>query len=269
MHPTHLLVLKTRRIPRKRVFLLLVFTLLFLVLAVVLFVGALFFQSYIYTEPTAGLAWRAPAAAGLMAAFFTLWCLLVARSDASPGNIPYDTIFRFSPKVAMFEGPAPKFWAIRPDGVTKTPYIMRKGDDGRPEYVDAIDKKKRYNPSGVAAIELENKGATVRFEKVAAEQGSNYRTFRSPDGWVMQEFENGPTGEPSQSRWGRFFANVALNVLHAALWFVSFWLLLQFRFNDALGFALVISLIATVVLLPMILDQAAAMARDRVAAGSG
>jgi hypothetical protein len=249
----------------KRVFLFLVFVLLALVLGVALYVGTLFFQSYIYTEPTPGLAWRAPAAAAALASFFTLWCFLITRSDASPGKIPYDAIHRFSPKIEMFAAPVPKFWVVRGDGA-KVLYSARKRDDGRSEYYD--DKKKPYSQSGVVAIELENKGGTVRLDKEAAEEGG-YRIFRSADGWTMQEFENGPTGLPAQWRWGRFLGNLLLNLLHAALWFVCLWLLLHYRFNDALGMALVIWLIATLILVPMLLDQAAAIARDRIAAGSG
>jgi hypothetical protein len=247
------------------VFLTLAFLLLLVVLSVALYVGALFFQSYIYTQPVPGLAWRAPAAAVALATFFTFWCFIITRSDARPGDIPYDAIHRFSPTVEMFDNAVPKFWAIRADGA-KTLYSMRKKDDGRPEYVD--DKKKPYNYSGVVAFELDNKGTMVRFDKTATEEG-DYRSFRSADGWVMKEYVDGPTGIPSQSRWGRFLANMALNLLHAVLWFVCFWLLLQFRFNDALGFALVITLISTVVLLPMLLDRAAEVARQRNAAGTG
>jgi len=247
------------------VFLTLVFVVLFAVFAALLYVGTLFFQNYIYTGPEPGLAWRAPAAAAALAGFYTLWCFLVIQSDASPGNIPYDTIFRFSPKVDMFAEPAPKITTIKGDGA-RTDYVRRVNDNLQSVYQDVKDKKKPYNYAGVVAIELEHNGATVRFDKAVTEEGG-YRRFQSADGWVMQEFDNGPTGIPSQSRWGRFLAVLALNLLHACLWFVCFWLLLQFRVNDALGFTFVITLIATVVLLPMILDQSAAAARKRVTAG--
>ena len=241
-------------------FLLLVFVVLFVVLAVALYVGALFFQSYIYTGPVAGLAWRAPAAAGLLAGFFTLWCFVVTRSDASPGNIPYDTILRFSPRVDMFVEPAPKLWTLKADG-TKTAYTRKVNDNLQPEYRDS-KKGSPYLPSGVVAIELEHNGSIVHFDKGVTEEGG-YRFFQSADGWVIQEFDNGPTGIPWQSRSSRFLAVLGLNVLHAVLWFVCFWLLLQFRFNDSLGFAFVLTLIAIVVLVPMILDKAAIVAHER------
>jgi hypothetical protein len=240
------------------VFLLLLFLILFAVLGVFIYVGALFFQGYIYTEPTPGLAWRAPAAAAVLASFFTLWCFIVTRSEAVPGNIPYDTIFRFNPGVDMFPKAAPKLWTVKADG-TKTVYTLRKNENLIDEYVDP--KGKNYNDTGVIAIELEYQGAPVRFN--AAESESGYRWMVSSDGWRMQEFHTGPTGVPTQSRWGRIFANLGLNLLHGVLWFVCLWLLLQFRFNDALGFAFVLVLVATIAVLPMLLDQAAEVARAR------
>ncbi|MCS7046395.1 MAG: hypothetical protein NZO58_08575, partial [Gemmataceae bacterium] len=56
-------------------------------LVVFLWVGTLFFQRYIYTEPTRGLYWQAPAAGAVMGLFFAGWCLLVATT---PGVTPTD-----------------------------------------------------------------------------------------------------------------------------------------------------------------------------------
>src|SRR4051812_24069436 len=59
--------------------------------------GALFLQGYFYTEPAAGLSWRAPAAAGALTLFYGLWCVLdYGATGASRTNLPYDTVFRFS-----------------------------------------------------------------------------------------------------------------------------------------------------------------------------
>ena len=158
--------------------------------------------------------------------------------------MPYDTIFRFSPKVDMTDKPVPKFWSIKADG-TKTAYTGRYGDDLRYSYRD--ERKRPYSDSGVVAIELEHNNGILRFEKGVTEEGG-YRSFRSSDGWVVNEFESGLDGIPFQSRWGRLLANLFLNVLHGAIWFVCMWLLLQFRFNDALGFAMVLWLVATTLL---------------------
>ena len=73
-------------------------------MAVLLYVGAMFFQGYIYTEPSRELYWQAPAAAGVLTLFLMLWCVLDANSPGTaPGDIPYDTIFRFTPARRFIE----------------------------------------------------------------------------------------------------------------------------------------------------------------------
>ena len=243
-------------------FLLLTFLLLAVVLGVALTVGTLFFQGYVYTEPSPGLFWRAPAAGAALAFFYTLWSLVIVKSDASIGNIPYDTVFRFSPKVDMTAEPVPVLWALRADG-TKTKYIKRKGDNLRDEYQD--ERRKPYNSGSVIGFEVAHQGSVVRLDNVIFNE-SGQRTFLSAAGWQMDEFENGPTGVPTQSRWGRFLGNLLINLLHGGLWFVCLWLLLQFRFNDALGAACVLWLTATVMIVPPLLDRAATIAASSAAA---
>lgn len=240
-------------------FLILVFALFFAVLAAALFAGTLFFQNIINTQPAEGLTWRAPAAAATLAVFFTAWAFLIVNSDARPGDIPYDAIHRFQAEIDMAPEAAPKLWALKTDG-TKVLYVRRINDNLKTEYVD--EKKKPYTSSGVVGFEIDNEGNTVKFEQVPVED-SPYRLFQSPEGWRMPEYESGPTGVPTQVRAGRFLANLALNLLHLAFWFVCLWLLLQFRFGEAVLAALVIWLFTTLVILPMLLDRAAAIAAAR------
>src|SRR5579863_3781299 len=92
-------------------------------LIVVLWAGTYFFQGYIYTEPSPGLYWQAPAAGGMLAAGFTIWCFTVALwPGANPSNIPINVLHKFSPKDDMFPPtePAPKLWAIK---------VLRKKDE--------------------------------------------------------------------------------------------------------------------------------------------
>src|SRR5438094_6820358 len=91
-------------------------------LALFFYVGGSFLQGYIYTEPSQELHWQAPAAGGVLAVFLMLWCLLIATAEgATPRDIPYDTIFRFSPRVDLLPEPAREIWAISKDGQEK-PY---------------------------------------------------------------------------------------------------------------------------------------------------
>lgn len=246
-------------------FLLLVLTVFLIVLSVVFFAGSLFLQSTIFTEPTPGLAWRAPTAAAVMSIFFTFWCYLVLQSDARPGDNPYDTTFRYSPRADLFRDPTPRLWANY-GGDKTVVYVRKKDDDLKDRYQverkSAADPKRRWSPTGVQWIEIDHAGTKMRFEKVPA-TGGDYRTFASPQGWVMQEFEDGPTGVPHRYRWLSFLGNSFLNVLHGVLWFVCFWLLLRYQWDHSLGFAFVLWLLTTLIVLPMVLDPAANLARER------
>ena len=237
-------------------FLILVFAMVAIVLAVAFYVGTYFFQGMLYTEPTPGLNWQAPVAGVVMAAFFTGWCFLITRSDATEGGIPYDAIHRFVAKVEMIKDPnltAEKIWAIRSDGKS-TFYTVRINDNLKPEYIDA--QKKPWRPGGVVAIELEHNGQKVRFDVGPANDGG-YRPFTSSTGWTMNEYDNGPDGRPTQFQWGRFLANLSLNLIHGVLWFVCLWLILRYQWDHSLGFALILWLVMTVGMLPMLLDESA------------
>jgi hypothetical protein len=222
---------------------------------VFLWVGTLFIQSYIYTEATPGLPWQAPAAGLVLGAFLGLWCYIVATSpDAEPTDIPYDTLFRFSPKVEMFEKPAAQLWAVKKND-EKVRY-KRFPVVGPPyyEYRDTTDAKRAWPVSGVKAIELEHDGEKYRFEPTVTERGA-YPSFVNEKGWTMKVYDRGPTGIPTTFRTSRFLA------MHLAFWFVCLWLLLRFQWSHALGIAFCAWLVFTIALLPMLLTYAAEVAQ--------
>ena len=246
-------------------FLLLIFVLIAMSLTVLLWVGTLFLQGYYYTEPTAGIAWQAPAAGAALALFLTLWCvLLVNNPGTGPSDLPYDTLFRFSPKVEMFDKPVKDLWAVKKEEKEPVHYKLDKrpvGGQVRNEYVDELSGRP-WNPSGVEAIVIKKDGADIRFNPIPEEKGTGYREFVSDDGWVMRQFaQSGPTGEPYTFRWSRFLMNLFLNFFHLALWFVCLWLVLRFQWPHALGLALALWLVMTLAVLPMVLEQAAAVGR--------
>ncbi len=245
-------------------FFLIVFVLLFAVFSLLFFLGTAFIQSYTATQPTDGLAWRAPAAAGAMALFFTLWTVIVARGDSEPGNIPYDTFFRFSPKVSLSPDPATKMWAVRQGG-KRTEYIRAKDDIGQWTYHD--DRKKPWpSTDDVIAIEITHAGTKMHFDRIKSDDGYS-NSYTSDQGWTMRAFSGGaPNGIPERFVWTRFLGVLLLNILHAAAWFACLWLLVQFRFNEALLFAFILWVAMTVVIVPMLLDEAAYVARARTTA---
>jgi hypothetical protein len=235
-------------------------------LIVLLWATTLFLQSYIYTEPTPGLAWQAPAAGAAIALFYALWCVIVANSaDARPEDIPYDTLFRFSPTVDMVKEPVKELWAVKKNE-EKVKYVrFRSADPLRPnavEYRDTTVDRRPWRSSGVKAIELTHDGKKHRFEPAESESGA-YPRYTSGEGWTMVVFDTGPTGIPQVRRLGRLFANLGLNFLHLVVWFACLWLLLRYQWSHALGLALAAWLLVTLAMLPMMLDTAARVAQQR------
>jgi hypothetical protein len=247
--------------------LLLILLVLGITLGVGLFVAGLFVQGYIYTEPSPHLPWSAPVAAAALFFFFSLWSLLVVYSGSTPTDIPYDVVHRFSPTVDKFTKPAKELWAVRKGGKTEQ-YKLHKYSpspgQSRYDYRNVRDDKP-WNGDDVETIVLKEEGLDLRFERVPEkkrEQGA-FVQFISTDGWVMTVYDDGPSGLPSKFRFGRFIANVFLNFLHLALWFVCLWLLMRFEWFHALIGAFALWLACTLIILPMLLTYAAEVSQAR------
>lgn len=226
-------------------------------ITVLVWVGGAFMQGYIYTEPNPNLYWQAPAAGFGIGAFFALWCLL----DLGAGTpLPFDVIQRFTARIDKYKDPVKEIVAIRKDG-SRTSYKLEREADRlgvRNIYKDASNRP--WSPTGVIAIEANENGTNVRYERIAADAGA-YRRFASADGWFMAEYEGGPTGIPEISRTGRLLGNLLLNVAHLIFWFLALWLLMRFQWPHAFGLAVCLWGLATLIVLPMVLDAAAQAGR--------
>lgn len=236
-------------------------------LGVGLLVGGLFVQGYIYTEPSRQVFWGAPVTAAVLFCFFTAWCLLVVFAQSTPSDIPYDVIQRFSAREDMTPAPAKDLWAVRKNGKTEH-YVLKKSIQfaGRAgaEY-RSVDSDRPWNGDGVDAVVLKNGEQELRLERVPEaerERGAN-REFVNADGWTMKLYDTGPTGIPSRFRYLRFIGNLFLNSLHFVLWFLCLWLLLRFQWTHAFGFALALWIAFTLIVLPMLLGQAAEVSEAR------
>ncbi len=239
-------------------FALLVFVITAASLIVLLWVGTLFLQGYIYTEPTQGIAWQAPAAGAALALFLTLWCLLVRGAhDPAFADLPYDAFHRFSPTVEKYKEPVAELSAVHKGSKEPTRYERKKTVDVtvRTEYREKNRPDRRWKSTGVEAIIIKEGNQEITFRPAATPEGGPAQ-FRDAAGWTMSVYVDGPTGIPTMFRWGRFFANLFLNVFHVVLWFVCLWLLLRFQWSHALGMAIVLWLVVTIAFLPMMLNAA-------------
>ncbi len=236
-------------------------------LGVALFVGALFVQGYIYTEPSAQLRWGAPATGAALFLFVTFWCLIVVYSGSTPTEIPFDVIHRFSPTVDRFRTPVAELTAIR-KGDKKETYKLHKSSPfpgaTRFDYRSVRDQKP-WNGDNVDAIVIKSDDGDMRFEHVPEKervQGA-YPQYISGDGWTMTVYDDGPTGLPTKFRFGRFIVNLFLNGFHLVLWFACLWLLMRFEWFHALLGAFALWLIVTLIVLPMLLTYAAGVSQAR------
>ena len=243
---------------------LLVITLLTgLTLAVFLYVGGAFLQGYIYTEPSQDLYWQAPASGLVLAGFFFVWLYLIVNTQgASTRDIPYDTVFRFAPRVDRIPEPAKEIWAVKKNGA-KVRYTSDRQGQTSWRYLDkSYSPGRPWRDDGVEAVEVVLDNENVIFKRVKGTQGS-YGEYVSDTGWIMKEYGDGPTGIPTIFRWGRFLAILFLNFVHFLLWWLCLWLLMRFQWAHALGLAFVMWLIFTLMILPMLIGYAVETAERR------
>jgi hypothetical protein len=258
-----------RFFPENYVFgILLIFLLTAVSLALLFWIGGAFLQGYFYTQPDENLYWRAPAAGLSLAAFFSLWCLAIVWSPgASPTNLPYDTLFRFSPRDDMLAEPAKELWVVRKKGqpvLYKRERMVDSLAPNRFQYREtSLARKPLESNNNIEAILLEHNGEKVRFVPVKGGD-EMYRSFVSDKGgWEMREFDDGPTGQPTTLRLGRFAINLFFNFFHLALWFVCLWLLLRFNIGHSLVLGFSLWLGTTLIILPIFFSYAGELAQRR------
>ncbi len=246
-------------------FLLLTFVLAAASFTVLLWVVTLFFQGYYYTEPTAEIHWQAPAAGVALAMGLTFWCWLLIQAAPRPGDIPYDTIFRFSPRQEQFAESVKELWAVRKGIEEPIPYKRHKeiNSFGGVSIIYKDRAFQPWRPAGVEAIIIKGDNGDKRTFALAPTSEGGYRQFVDDRGWVITEYDDGPTGIPVASHWGRFLLNLFLNLLHFAAWFICLWLVLRFTLAHAFGLGLVLWLVMTLAILPLVLEQAAAVGQQR------
>jgi len=223
-------------------------------------IWTLVWQGYIYTEPVSGIAWRAPAAGSALTLFLILW---VAFDYNSPGR--YRALQEFNPSQDLT--PYKELRIITPDGKEEA-YRRMKGDKGQPVYRLDGRPAGRELPSRPREVIVKEDHQDVIFKpdrdakghfKVETGQSLQYQDAK---GRVMDESR---LGEITVFRTGNLLANLVLNFLHLGVWFAVLWLLLEFRFWDAMGLAVVFWGAIMLFLLPPTLGLAERVAGERSA----
>jgi hypothetical protein len=249
--------------------LILLVLLLWVVLTVLLSAWTLWFQAYIYSEPTSGIAWRGPAAGSAIMVVLLLWMFFDYRDP--PGR--FRTLFEFSStdeskRFDALHVPRDKgedVYRLVPGG-TRGEYRLNGKATGkvlpsRPKSVVVVegDERSTFEPERDAKGNFKTRSTSSWFGGSATEQ------LRYIDGRGRVMLESS-LGQMSTFRGGRFVGNLFLNFLLLAAFFAVLWLLLRFQWPHALGQAFVFWGVMQLFILPPVLTRVETVAKERAQA---
>lgn len=240
--------------------------LLWAVLVAVFWGVSLWLQGYLYSEPAAGMYWRAPAAATVMTLFFALWCYIEWHSyDPSDGEPAFDAfMYAAASRTTYF----PEFAAANLEPSGKEGKLVRYRTSDRKAVVSPYHK---WTPTDMVVV-VED-GKEVRFLAERDAKGYYVRERKKPPaglGWLISAGAEEPLrykddhgrvmtedsiGRLTSSRWGSFWADVLLNFAQFVVWFACAWLLLRFQWPHALGIAVVFWSVMTFAFMHMLITK--------------
>jgi hypothetical protein len=235
--------------------LLLVVILIGAVLTAVLWGGTLFLQSYFYTEPTEGIVWQAPLAAGVLTFFYLCWAILnVAGGTMIEGRpeIPYGVVWQFSNRLYLVNDPVPQFESKAKSDTES--HVFKRLKAAGPYVYKREDSDERWNPKGVEWVKFTHDSQEYKFVPEKS-QGRGYSVFvDEANGWEMREID---MGQPTRTSFFRLVFYFLLNVIHLVLWIALLWLVLRFAPGHAVLLGFVLWLVFTLAVFPLLFSQAA------------
>jgi hypothetical protein len=246
--------------------------------------GGMAAQGYLYSQPADRFPLRAAAGALLVGIFLTVWCWIDKRN---PGR--YDTFFEFAPyDTKSFDEFEAVRWLAKPAaaGSRKTEFLE---ENGQPVEKVTMFKRLGGGKSSVFAeegtgnhFELSGtpKGGGAQFLTVAVlvrpEPGVDpirlKADLKKDDRIGGLTYAPGPERrftEENGSRYvksdqlGKLYAPTSrvvalallLNLVHFVVWFLAFWLVMQFRWSHALGFAAAFGLLTMLMVIPLLFER--------------
>jgi hypothetical protein len=250
--------------------LILLVLLLWVVLTVLLSAWTLWFQAYIYSEPTSGIFWRGPAAGSALMLVLLLWMFLDYRDP--PGR--FRTLFESSST-----DDSKRFDELRiprDKGEDVYRHVTSSGSRGeyrlkgqptgkvlpsRPKRVIVVEGDERYTfePERDAKGNFKTRTTSSWFGSSSSEE----LRYIDGKGRVMLESS---LGQISTFRGGRFFGNLFLSFLLLAAFFAVLWLLMRFQWPHALGQAFVFWGVMQLFILPPVLTRVETVAKERAQA---
>lgn len=249
--------------------------------------GGMLAQGYLYNQPAGRFPLRAAAGALLVGIFLIIWCWI---DKSSPGR--YDTFFEFAPyETRTFDEFEAVRWLADPAAAVKGKTEFKKGEDGQP--VEKVAKFRR--PGGGKTGAFVEEGTNQHFELSGTPKGGGApfltvallvrlepgadpvrlkAELKKDERIGAMTYAPGPERrfvEENGSRYvnaypeqmgklyvpstGMVAAALLLNLAHFVVWFVAFWLILQFRWSHALGFAAAMGLLTMLMVMPLLFKQ--------------
>ncbi len=225
--------------------------LLFAGLTVLFWAGSLVIQGYLYSEPAERLGLRAAASSAVMTLLFSFWTYL---DQQSPDR--YQTFFTFSAYDIQEVDQFTAIRASRSGQESRVPYQRAMGSSGNQAYRNNQDEVFTRSSADwlVTAIEIDHEGQPLRFEAVR-QDGSFIEpvTFAEVDGdrYMLQN----QLGQVVNPRSDLLLANLVLNLFQFVLWFLVFWIGLQYQPGHAVFFALFVGLAFMLIVLPVLFSE--------------
>lgn len=239
--------------------LVLIVLVVFVVLSLLLAAWTLFFQGYIYSEPTEGIVWRTPAAGAALTLFLCLWIFFdygsIDKTTDKEGR--YRTLFDYSAtETITYEN-----LTIVNQDRKKVPYMLRGG-----KYLSKGGPPLPERPLEIIATEKD--GQEHVFKPNTDDKGSfkvaeNGRLRYYEEGNPKRYMEEGFLGQVTVDHLSWRLVTWLLNFGFLVVWFLSLWLLMQFQWSHALGLAFVAWLISLFVL-PMLFTQVEMVRKERL-----
>ena len=233
--------------------------------------GGLIAQGYLYQAPAERLPVRALAAAALVALFLTMWVWVDARNPKK-----YDTFFEFSSyETKKFDEMEAIRW-VSPDGSK-----LKVDASGSPSEVSVKfkrgvgDKKNIFQDDAGEPFQLNSSGksgvsymtAAIKMKpapelepiRFNAQLSKDKRTYvNSPDGRKFIEERGSRYVNADQlgvvyvPTTGTVVVALFINFMHFVVWFVAFWLVLQFSRGHSAIMAGSFGLITMLLVLPLL-----------------
>jgi hypothetical protein len=213
---------------------------IYIVLAIALYVLARFVHNLLYTDIPASLNWRAPAAAGVIWLVALGLPLLLNQAITSKWPISFNDIFLAASARDTMEF---KEFIVPGEGGRQITYARKKNTRGLIEYQDP---EGRPLPASTQTLT----GVTSDGEKITFQREVEKKTrvgIESTTVRYVNEEQNlvmlgGELGTISARSFGQFILSIFGALITLATWFLALWLLLLFQWPHALGLSIPIML---------------------------